>query len=82
MSPENTTEATAAQEWPTFEFYEYNARRRQRGVEAVRLLVTHEDGATELLWMSEKDVRENIAEFGENPALKKALDIYQGRETS
>lgn len=63
----------------SFRFVEFNPRRKQRRVEAVRMEVTYgppENGKRELLWMNKADIRENIKEFGTNPELQKALDAY------
>ncbi len=62
-----------------FELYEYNPRRRMRGVEAARVLVTYPDGEQDLLWMSPKDIRDNIAEFGTCAGLQAALQAYYGK---
>ncbi len=60
-----------------FELYEYNPRRRARGVQAARLLVTWPDGESQLLWMSEKDIRENIKTHGTCQAMQDALKAYR-----
>lgn len=57
-----------------FEFLEFNKRRAQRGAEAVRMKVTA-DG--DWLWMSKKDLKLNIKEFGEDPELIKGLSCYK-----
>jgi hypothetical protein len=62
---------------PTFSFYDYNPRRRARGAEAVRMEVFNPDGSSELLWMSEADVRRNIMAFGPDIELDKALAAYR-----
>jgi len=58
---------------PDFRFIEFNPRRKARGVEAARVAVSN-DG--EWLWMSVKDIRNNIREFGDHPELQKALAAY------
>ena len=57
---------------PMFQFIEFNSRRKARGVEAARVAC---DG--EWLWMSKRDIKMNIREFGPNPELLKALDSYK-----
>lgn len=59
---------------PPFRLVDFNQRRKQRGVEAVRMQVS-EDG--DWLWMSKKDLQLNIRDFGPHPELLKALDHYQ-----
>lgn len=62
---------------PTFELYEFNPRRRQRGAEAARVLVTWPDGEQDLLWMRERDILHNLREFGESAGLREALRAYE-----
>lgn len=61
---------------PTFELVEYNPRRRSRGAEAARVKVTWQDGETELLWMSQKDIRANLRESGKSKGLDDAAKAY------
>lgn len=61
------------EERPVFKFIEFNPRRRQRGAESARVEV---DG--HWLWMSEKDIRNNIRDFGDCEELQKALAAYRG----
>lgn len=56
-----------------FKFDEFNVRRAMRGAPAARVLVSKEG---HWLWMSSKDVRANIKEFGEHVELTKALEAY------
>ena len=58
-----------------FQLIEFNHRRWQRGAEAARVEI-REDGESAWLWMSERDVRANIREFGPHPELQRALDAY------
>jgi hypothetical protein len=60
----------------TFDLYEYNPRRRQRGSEAACVKVT-EDGEEFLLWMSPKDIRKNLKHHGESKGLRDALEAYR-----
>ena len=63
---------TIAGDYPDFVFVEFNPRRKSRGVEAARVSV---DG--DWLWMSKRDIQNNIKEFGPHPELLKALSQYQ-----
>jgi hypothetical protein len=59
-----------------FELYSYNPRRRQRGVEAAQVKVV--EGFDEyLLWMSPKDIQDNLKEHGESKGLRAALEAYR-----
>lgn len=60
-----------------FRFVEYNPRRELRGKEAVRVAVIDENGEEEWLWMSKRDITNNIKLFGEHPELLKAKDAYK-----
>jgi len=65
-----------------FKFIEFHARRAMRGAEAARLeVIDPEDpeGGPGWLWMSFRDIRDNIREHGEHPALLEALKAYGGR---
>lgn len=55
-----------------FKFIEFNPRRKSRGAEAARVSV---DG--EWMWMSKKDIKCNIREFGPDPELLKAFESYE-----
>ena len=61
----------------TFRLVGFNPRRFDRGVEAARVEVL-EDGCKvgPLLWMSERDLKANIAEFGDSEDLEQALAEY------
>ena len=76
-APEFGVASCSASVFPKFRFYEYNARRKARGAEAVRIEVQHDTNFTELLWMSRRDLVLNIKEFGEDPALMRGLECYQ-----
>lgn len=56
-----------------FKFIEFNPRRAMRGAEAARVEVD-QDG--EWLWMSKRDIKANMKDFGAHPELQKALDAY------
>jgi hypothetical protein len=75
-APELGVTPCSASVFPKFRFYEYNARRKARGAEAVRIEVQHETNYCELLWMSRRDLVLNIKEFGEDPALMRGLECY------
>lgn len=61
-----------ADDCPDFKFIEFNPRRKQRGAEAARV---EADG--EWMWMSKKDIQNNIRDFGPHPELLKALEAYK-----
>ena len=56
-----------------FRFIEFNDRRAMRGAEAARVEV---DPQGEWLWMSKRDIKNNIRDFGDHPELQKALQAY------
>ncbi len=60
----------------TFDLYEYNPRRRMRGVEAARVKVT-DNGDEYMMWMSPLDIRNNLKEHGESKGLRDALEAYR-----
>jgi hypothetical protein len=76
----NTSEGICPNQDPefTFRFVDFNPRRRMRGVEAARVEVIVDGVPDDLLWMSEKDIRNNLEIFGEHAALRHALDHYTG----
>lgn len=60
----------------TFEFLEFNQVRWMRDKEAAKISVI-ENGVTQgFLWMSAKDIRNNIRNFGPSEPLEKALRAY------
>ncbi len=61
----------------TFELYQYNPRRKARGVEAARVKVVDDDGEEHLLWMTPMDIQANLKEFGESKGLRDALEAYR-----
>jgi len=65
--------------YPQFELVEFNDRRRRRGAEAARVRVTYSSAVEdwELLWMTPRDVRANLATFGESTELRRALAAYE-----
>jgi len=63
--------------FPIFRLVEFNPRRARRGAEAARVEVTYNEGDIDLLWMSPRDIRNNIREFGQQEGLQKVLDAYQ-----
>lgn len=62
--------------YPIFRFVEFNPHRASRGAEAARVEVTYSEGDIDLLWMSPRDLRNNIRDFGPQEGLQKALDAY------
>jgi len=61
----------------TFRFIEFNPRRKMRGAEAVRMEVIEDGEDCGCLWMSEKDIRNNIKDFGDSEELQKGLAAYK-----
>lgn len=55
-----------------FELVRFNPRRNARNAPAAEVRV---DG--ELLWMTIKDIKNNIRDFGDHPELQKALQAYK-----
>jgi len=60
----------------SFRFIEFNSRRHARGAEAARMYVLEDGVVIDWLWMSQKDIRKNIKEFGTSDELRKALAAY------
>lgn len=61
-----------------FKFIEFNPRRAMRGADAARVEVidpSDPDGGG-WLWMSRKDIKENMRWHGAHPELLKALAAY------
>lgn len=58
-----------------FKFIEFNPRRALRGAEAARVAVI-ENGEEDWLWMSKRDIANNIKQFGQHPELLKAKLAY------
>ncbi len=75
MSDQKTEQkpASSANEPMHFRFIEFNPRRAVRGAEAARVEVST-DG--EWLWMSKKDIKNNMRDFGKHAELQKALLAY------
>ena len=65
-------QSSLASDCPTFEFIEFNPRRKSRGAEAARVST----GGL-WLWMSKRDIENNIRDFGPHPELLKALESYK-----
>lgn len=62
--------------FPLFRLIEFNPRRASRGAEAARVEVTYSEGDMDELWMSPRDIRNNMREFGKQEGLQKALEAY------
>lgn len=60
-----------------FKFIEFNERRAARGAEAARMEVTYEDGESEWLWMSKRDIAKNMMAFGRCDELTRAHEAYR-----
>jgi len=72
MSQDTNQEEQTIQ-YPVIEFLEHNSRRKMRGAPSVRFKV--QDAADEgqhLLWMTKRDIKENIKLF---PHAKEALEL-------
>lgn len=85
MNPESSTSpagpvVSGVELFPRFRFIEFNPRRKSRRIEAARVEVAYssEEGDSEYLWMSARDIRNNLKSFGENAELRKALAAYGG----
>ena len=61
---------------PTFSFYRFNRRRMMRGAEAVQVEVC-DDETSYILWMSKKDLKNNIKLYGEREAFTRGLECYR-----
>ena len=61
----------------TFKFYRFNKIRMTRGVRAVQLRVFENGEEVGLLWVSRKDINNNIRQFGMCEVLRRALECYQ-----
>ena len=71
--------AESTQQGLQFKFIEFNERRAMRSKEAARVAVTDPEdpeGGPGWLWMSRKDIKNNIREHGDSPELQKALAAY------
>lgn len=78
MNHETDSKIASAVKFPAFRLVEFNARRVRRGAEGARVEVRYssEPDDFEWLWMSAQDVRDNLAEFGADAELEKALAVY------
>jgi hypothetical protein len=63
----------------TFRFIEFNPRRAARGAVAARVAVLEDGEELCWMWMTPKDIRNNLDEFGESEELRKALAAYPQR---
>lgn len=61
----------------SFQFVEFNPRRKSRKAEAARVEVFEDGESCGWLWMSERDIKNNIREFGDSAELRKALAAYR-----
>lgn len=64
-----------------FKFIEFNPRRAIRGADAARVEVTYDDGESEWLWMSKRDISKNMMAFGRCDELTKAHQAYAAEPT-
>lgn len=61
----------------TFELIEFNTRRLIRGATAAKVAVLEDGEQINWLWMTPKDIRANLEEFGPSEALAAALVHYR-----
>jgi hypothetical protein len=61
----------------TFKLSRFNPRRKARGAEAASLIVLEDGEPVDCLWMSVRDIRENIKVFGNDEGLLAALEAYK-----
>ena len=61
----------------TFKLDRFNPRRKARGAEAASLKVFYDGELTDCLWMSVRDIRNNIKDFGRDEGLLAALEAYK-----
>lgn len=61
----------------TFELIEFNTRRLIRGATAAKIAIFEDGEQINWLWMTPKDIRANLAEFGPSEALNTALVHYR-----
>lgn len=61
----------------SFLFVEFNPRRKSRGAAAARVEVLEDGDSCGWLWMSERDIRNNLRDWGESEELRKALVAYR-----
>jgi hypothetical protein len=59
-----------------FKLLRFNPFRFSRQAPAAEV-ECFDDGGSEILWMSKKEIRLNIQEFGPHPELTKALEHYR-----
>jgi len=74
-SPSSTGSSVGGR--PKFELFRFNPRRAERGAEAAQVKITWPDGDVELLWMSKRDIQENMVTFGVCDGLDAALKAYR-----
>lgn len=65
------------EEESTFNFVEYNPRRRMRGVGAARFQILVGGKPDTWIWCDESDIKQNIKDWGSNDAFTKALEHYK-----
>lgn len=70
MTAQPPAQAATQHHW---RFIEFNPRRAMRGAEAARVEI---DPSGEWVWMSKRDIKLNIRDFGHHPELQKALNAY------
>lgn len=74
-----TKEETEINGEPIFQLLRFNPRRAMRGAPAAEVRIMDEDNSL-MFWMSEKNIKDNIEQFGEHPGLLAALQAYKDRK--
>ena len=70
MTAQPPAQAAIQHHW---RFIEFTPRRAMRGAEAARVEI---DPSGEWVWMSKRDIKLNIRDFGHHAELQKALNAY------
>jgi hypothetical protein len=58
----------------------YNPRRHARRAEAAKVRIEFSDGSSDVLWMSERDIKANIKEYGSSQGFTDALEAYKANQ--
>lgn len=64
----------------SFTLIRYNPRRKARGAEAAELEVLQNGTVIDRLWMSLKNIKDNLKSFPEDEGLLAALAAYKNNE--
>lgn len=77
MEKEQSEIALDPNEDPDFTLVRFNPRRHSRRAPAAEVKVEWDDGDTDTLWMSERDLKNNIKEYGPKKGLLDAVEAYK-----